>query len=169
MGDQHGSGAGAAVDHVGLSVADLDAALAWYAAALGWRAAASFAIDPLGLRGAFVVSPEGQAIELLERRGSAGGLRPADPQEALLTRGYGHVCLRVDDTDAWHARLLAAGAAERMAPGNAPEPGVRFSFVADPEGNLIELLDRPHPVGAAVRGASRTDADAAALQGRLDR
>jgi glyoxylase I family protein len=53
----------------------------------------------------------------------------------------------VDDTDAWHARLVAAGATERQAPGHAPEPGVRFSFVADPEGNLIELLDRPHPVG----------------------
>ena len=137
----------AALDHVGLSVGDLDAALHWYADALGWRAAAPFTVAPIGLRGAFVVSEDGHAIELLERRGSGAGMRAQDPQQALLTRGFGHVCLRVDDTDAWHARLLAAGATERQAPGDAPEPGVRFSFVADPEGNLIELLDRPSPVG----------------------
>lgn len=137
----------ASIDHVGLSVEDLDGQLAWYAAAFGWRIASPFAIPPLGLRGAFVVSDDGQAIELLERRGSASGLRAPDPQVALLTRGFGHVCVRVDDTDAWHARLLAAGAQERLAPGDAPEPGVRFSFVADPEGNLVELLDRVGGVG----------------------
>lgn len=147
--------AGAALDHVGLSVGDLDAALRWYADALGWRSAAPFIVEPLGLRGAFVVSADGHAIELLERRGSGAGLRADDPQRALLTRGYGHVCLRVDDTDAWHARLLAAGATERQAPGDAPEPGVRFSFVADPEGNLIELLDRPSPVGAPATSGKR--------------
>ncbi|WP_375387069.1 VOC family protein [uncultured Amnibacterium sp.] len=141
----------AAIDHVGLSVGDLDAQLAWYAAAFGWRVAAPFAIPPLGLRGAFVVSEDGQAIELLERQGSGGGLRAPDPQAALLTRGLGHVCVRVDDTDAWHARLLAAGAEERLPPGDAPEPGVRFSFVADPEGNLVELLDRPGPVRSTPR------------------
>jgi catechol 2,3-dioxygenase-like lactoylglutathione lyase family enzyme len=30
-----------------------------------------------------------------------------------------------------------------MPPGPSPEPGVRMAFVADPEGNLIELLHRP--------------------------
>jgi hypothetical protein len=29
-----------------------------------------------------------------------------------------------------------------MSPSQSPEPGVRISFVSDPEGNLIELLDR---------------------------
>ncbi len=144
--------AGAALDHVGLSVGDLDAALRWYTQALGWQAASSFSVAPVGLRGAFVVSEDGHAIELLERQGSGTGLRAHDPQQALLTRGYGHICLRVDDTDAWHARLLAAGATERQPPGDAPEPGVRFSFVADPEGNLIELLDRPSPVGTPATG-----------------
>jgi glyoxylase I family protein len=30
-----------------------------------------------------------------------------------------------------------------MPPCAAPEPGVQMAFVADPEGNLIELLHRP--------------------------
>jgi predicted enzyme related to lactoylglutathione lyase len=29
-----------------------------------------------------------------------------------------------------------------MPPQPAPEPGVRMSFLADPEGNLIELVQR---------------------------
>ena len=29
-----------------------------------------------------------------------------------------------------------------MPPSPSPEPGVRIAFVADPEGNLIELVDR---------------------------
>jgi len=34
------------------------------------------------------------------------------------------------------------GARPVMAPRPSPEPGVRMAFVADPEGNLVELLDR---------------------------
>ena len=136
-------------DHVGLSVADLEAQVAWYCAALDLTVVAPFEVAGLGLRGAFVVGEPGLAIELLERAGSAPGIQAADQAEALLTRGYGHVCLRVDDVDSVHARLLAAGAAERMPPQQAPEPGVRMSFVSDPEGNLIELVDRATPAGFA--------------------
>jgi catechol 2,3-dioxygenase-like lactoylglutathione lyase family enzyme len=96
----------------------------------------------------FVVGSNGLAIELLERRGSVPGIQAADQAEALLTRGYGHICLRVSDVDELHHRLLSAGALERMAPQQSPEAGVRMSFVSDPEGNLIELLDRTGAVGS---------------------
>lgn len=134
-------------DHVGLSVADLDRQAAWYCAAFDLHETTPFEVAPLGLRGTFVVGAPGLAIELLERQGSGPGIQAADQAEALLTRGYGHVCIRVEDVDATHARLLALGAGERMPPQAAPEPGVRMSFVSDPEGNLIELLDRAGPVG----------------------
>jgi catechol 2,3-dioxygenase-like lactoylglutathione lyase family enzyme len=136
-------------DHVGLSVADLDQQVAWYCAAFDLSVVSPFEVPHLGLRGAFVIGEPGLAIELLERTGSTPGIQAADQAEALLTRGYGHICLRVDDVDAVHARLLAAGAAERLFPQPAPEAGVRMSFVADPEGNLIELVDRAGPVGSA--------------------
>jgi catechol 2,3-dioxygenase-like lactoylglutathione lyase family enzyme len=136
------------LDHVGLSVADLDAQVAWYCRALGLRESTPFTIPPLGLRGTFVIGDEGLAIELLERQGSQPGLQAPDTATALLTRGYGHICLRVDDVEGTHARLIAEGASERMAPQDAPEAGVRMSFVADPEGNLIELLNRRGPVGS---------------------
>jgi len=135
-------------DHVGLSVADLDAQVAWYRRAFGFTEATPFEVAPLGLRGTFLVGEMGLAIELLEREGSAPGIQATDQAEALLTRGYGHICLRVDDVDLLHAWLVEIGAGERMPPQLAPEPGVRMSFVSDPEGNLIELLDRAGPVGS---------------------
>ena len=46
------------------------------------------------------------------------------------------------DLDGTHVRLLGHGAREVMPPQPAPEPGVRMSFLADPEGNLIELVQR---------------------------
>lgn len=137
----------AAFDHAGLSVGDLDAMAAWYAQALGLRRTNKGGLPAIGLEVEFVVSPEGWAIELLHIDGSGGGLRAPDPNTALKTQGYGHIALRVADVDASFAQLIAAGASERMAPRQSPEPGVRMAFVADPEGNLIELLDRPGPAG----------------------
>lgn len=136
------------LDHVGLSVADLDAQASWYSNALGLEQNTSFEVESLQLRGMFLTSPSGIAIELLQRSGSRSGLQASSPAEALLTQGYGHICLRVEGVDSLHAQLVAAGATERMAPQQSPEPGVRMSFVADPEGNLIELLDRKGPVGS---------------------
>jgi len=129
-------------DHVGISVADLEKAVAWYSAALDLREESSFALPHYDFRGVILVSPTGFRIELLERTGSTPGLSAPDPHTAALTHGYGHMALRIDDVDAAFEELLAAGASERMAPRDAPTPGLRMAFVADPEGNLIELLNR---------------------------
>jgi glyoxylase I family protein len=53
------------------------------------------------------------------------------------------VAFDVTDLDAAYDRALARGARPVMPPCPAPEPGVRMAFIADPEGNLIELLHRP--------------------------
>jgi lactoylglutathione lyase len=133
----------ATFDHVGISVADLGQATDWYCAALGLAREFEFEVPHVGLRGAMLLGASGYRVELLERRGSARpGPAPGSPDEAALRRGYGHMCLDVPDVDAAHAALLAAGAADRMPPRSSPEPGVRMAFVADPEGNLIELIDR---------------------------
>ena len=135
--------AAATFDHVGISVADLGTAADWYCAALGLAREFEFEVPHAGLRGAMLLSPGGYRVELLERGGSARhGAAPGGPAEAALQRGYGHMCLDVPDVDAAHAALLAAGAADRMSPRASPERGVRMAFVADPEGNLIELIDR---------------------------
>jgi glyoxylase I family protein len=136
------------LDHVGLSVGDLDAQARWYSEAFGLSTTGFFEIPPLGLRGLFLVAAEfgGLTLELLEREGSKAQPVARDQAESLLTRGIRHLCVRVPDVDAAFERLIALGAAERMPPQPSPQPGVRMCFVADPEGNLIELIDRTHPV-----------------------
>jgi lactoylglutathione lyase len=126
--------------HVGLSVADLDEAIAWYHEALGLEVEFRFEIP--ALRGAMVRSPGGLRMELLERPGSQAGINGSHPDAALLTRGYGHIALTVEGLAETYARLLDAGAAAVWEPRPSPEPGVRMAFVHDPEGNLIELLER---------------------------
>jgi catechol 2,3-dioxygenase-like lactoylglutathione lyase family enzyme len=129
------------LDHAGLNVADLDAASAFYARAFGFAVEVRFEL-PGGIRGAMLDLPAGGRLELFERPGSAPGPAPESPIAALATRGYGHCALSAPDIDAVYGRALEAGAAERVSPRPSPEPGVRFAFVADPEGNLVELVER---------------------------
>lgn len=133
------------LDHIGLSVEDLDAQVEWYGQTLGMRMVDAFRVEQLNIRGAFMISEDGLVLELLERTGSSAGMQADSPAEALMTRGYGHICLRVSNVDAAHAKLLAAGGRERLAPQPSPEAGVNMSFIADPEGNLIELIDSQGP------------------------
>jgi lactoylglutathione lyase len=131
------------LDHVGLNVADLAAAEAWYAAAFGLEREFATRIEAVDLDIVMLRNPElGHRVELLSRPGSGPGLRAADPAEAALTEGFGHIAFDVAGLRAMHSRLLGLGAREIMAPSPSPEPGVSMSFLADPEGNLIELLER---------------------------
>ncbi|WP_335976780.1 VOC family protein [Streptomyces sp. CA2R106] len=129
-------------DHVGVSVPDLAAATAWYCATLGLSAAPPFAVPGTDLSGVMLLHPSGYRIELLHRPSARPGAAAPTALEAAGTHGYGHICLCVPDVDAEFARLVAAGAAQSMPPCASPRPGARMAFVADPFGNLIELLDR---------------------------
>lgn len=141
-----------ALDHVGLSVNDLDAQADWYSRALGLEIREPGSIPAVGLRVVFLVDPEHKwALELLHRPGSeAVGPAASTAPEHVLTQGYRHFCLRVADVDVMYDRLMAAGASSIMPPSESPVSGVRVAFVADPEGNFIEMLDRPGPPGAPV-------------------
>ena len=61
-----------------------------------------------------------------------------------LGNGYGHVAFCVDDLDAEHARMSAAGLSPRKLVDFAPggEVIARFFFVQDPDGYEIEVLQR---------------------------
>jgi lactoylglutathione lyase len=131
-----------ALDHAGLSVASLDAALAFYAAAFGFEVEFAFEL-PDGVRGRMLRLDSGGRLELFERPDSDGGLRADSPLAALATRGYGHFAVCSPDIDPVWEQALKAGARAHVSPRPSPEPGVRFAFLADPEGNLVELVERP--------------------------
>ena len=126
--------------HVGVSVSDLDQARKWYADVLGMTEGYAFEIPPVGVRGCFMEG-YGTRVELLERAGSDPGIGGQDPPAALLTHGYGHVAFAADDLDETFAEFVARGATPVWGPRPSPEPGVRMAFIADPDGNLIEIVD----------------------------
>jgi lactoylglutathione lyase len=128
------------LDHSGLSVGDLDRAVAFYGDAFGFASEFEFALGEI--RGVMLRLETGGRLELFERPDSAGGLRASSPIEALATRGFGHFAVNAPDIDALFAAAVVAGAVEKVSPRPSPEPGVRFAFLADPEGNLVELVER---------------------------
>jgi len=131
------------LDHVGLNVADLAAAQAWYEQAFGYVEDLAVRIDALDLDIVMLIHPARRdRLELLYRPGGRPGLRADNPPDAVLTLGFGHVAFDVQGVDEAFDRLVALGARPVMPPRPSPEPGVRMAFVADPEGNLVELLDR---------------------------
>jgi glyoxylase I family protein len=131
------------LDHVGLNVSDLAAAEQWYAATLGYERDFVARLDTFELDIVMLIHPaRGDRLELLHRPGSRPGLRADTPPEAVLTEGFGHVAFDVAGVDETFERLVSLGARPVMEPRPSPEPGVRMAFVADPEGNLVELLDR---------------------------
>jgi catechol 2,3-dioxygenase-like lactoylglutathione lyase family enzyme len=142
----------ARLDHVGLAVADLGAAAAWYCDVFGLEPELSLRVEAIDLSIEMLIHPAfGYRVELLHRpgtgdgasSGAGSGRKPAHPAAAALRAGFGHVAFGVADLDGAFDRAVARGARPVMPPCPAPEPGVRMAFVADPEGNLIELLHRP--------------------------
>ncbi|MEN1889715.1 VOC family protein [Streptomyces mirabilis] len=130
-------------DHIGLSVDDLERQLRFYIEAFGFRDQHRSEIPAAGIRMAVLSNPAGGAIELTERVGSAPQ-HFADPFEGAGVQGYFHWALTVDDLDTTIATAVACGARAISPPAPARRPGIRFAYVADPEDNLIELLQHTH-------------------------
>lgn len=61
------------LDHVGLTVADLEAMRDWYAAALDLEVELEFALDHVAFRGVMLRSADGWRLELLDRTTASSG------------------------------------------------------------------------------------------------
>ncbi len=75
-------------------------------------------------------------VELTVNHGRAEPYNPGD--------GYGHIAFAVDDLAAEHARFEREGLSPRPLKemGHGGKPLARFFFVQDPDGYLIEVLQR---------------------------
>ena len=137
----------AVLDHVGIAVASLDQALAFYRDVLGLEVEPPEEIASQRVRAHFVAVGDA-TLELLEPT-------TADSPIArfLEKRGPGmhHVALRVDDIDAALAELKARGV--RLI-DETPRPGAHGSRVAflhpsSTHGVLVELKQPPSPSASA--------------------
>ena len=95
----------ARLDHVGLAVGDLQAAVSWFCEVFGLVPELTLRVDALDLSIEMLVHPVyGYRLELLHRPGSLAGRKPGTPGEAALREGYGHVAFDVTDLDGGYRR-----------------------------------------------------------------
>lgn len=151
-----------AVAHVGMTVTDLDAAVAWYADVLGLEplgppvsvqageghdgrlAEEVFGAGFGGFRQAHLAGANGTALELFqfvdpasERRGGAFDFR-----NTVIF----HVCLVAREIERTADRIAALGGRRRMERAAPIFPGepYRACYCEDPFGNVIELYSHSH-------------------------
>ena len=130
----------AILDHIGIAVRDLDAALAFYRDALGLEVESSEEVASQRVRAHFIDA--GAKLELLE----------ATAPDSTIARyvekrgpGLHHITLRVDDVKAALAQVKARGA--RLI-DEQPRPGAEGALVAfihpsSAHGVLVELKQPP--------------------------
>lgn len=130
-----------AIDHVGIAVADLDAAIGFYEAAFGMRAVHTETNHEQGVREAMLaVGDSGSYVQLL------APLTPDSTIGKFLTAkgpGIQQMAYRVADIDEVCARLTAAGVRLLYDTPRTGTAGSRVNFVHPKSsgGVLVELVE----------------------------
>lgn len=122
------------IDHFAVVTTDVARAARFYTELLGFRETMRLETSHSGTI-IFIGLGEAQ-LELF-----GGGTPRSGPAEGRPV-GFTHIALKVDDIDADYERLAAAGIAFDMKPTTV-ESGLRIAFFKDPDGNTIELMQRP--------------------------
>lgn len=122
----------AGVDHLAIAARDPAALADWYCATLGFRA----------------VSDNGKERPTRLLAGSGGGMIEMMPDDGtppvtreLFARGISHLAIRVSDLDAALARLRGLGV--EVAEPVPAAGGGRVATFRDPEGNVVQVVERP--------------------------
>ncbi len=136
---------------VGLCVGDLDHLARFYVDGVGCTEVFRAAIPPalsgpvgLGLDGvevAWLETPWGERLKLLSPQEPAQP--PARRSHLASVRGWAYLTFFVDDLEGTCRRMVEAGATVLSASNPVDAgPAGRIVFLADPEGNGLELVER---------------------------
>ncbi len=138
--------------HLGLCVADLDAAMRFYCEGLGFSAAERFDLDdemlpglgaslevagPVAVASQFIRLGD-MAIELLHYTSPTASGTPSTSRGHL---GLTHLAFHVDDLEASLARAIEHGGT--LLESTRGSLGVELVFLADPDGTRVELMEMP--------------------------
>ena len=127
--------AGVKFNHVAFRVRDFDASIEWYAKAFGATEAFRASKEDGSPQLVYLELADGQFIELFP-----DGKNPIEqPKDPI---GYGHFCVTVSDLDAALQHLETLGIEPTMTPRTG-RAGQKLTFIADPDGNRIELMEIP--------------------------
>jgi catechol 2,3-dioxygenase-like lactoylglutathione lyase family enzyme len=135
------------LEHVGLSVSDLDRSMAFYCDLLGFRVLRIIDCRPEGKLGEVTNIPGacarlahlalGDAIlELLEYKYPHG--RAVPPEYTMADIGFSHICLASEDIMSDYLALKSSGVRFFTEPLEY-RPGVRMAYFYGPDGEACEL------------------------------
>lgn len=141
------------LNHIALSVPDIQRAVDFYCGQLGFNKVGDFSWDAdsetsdtvteitriPGTSGVAVhLRGPDFLLEIFQFKSADPEPSHQDPQRPVVDHGYTHFCLAVKDLDAEYRRLKDAGMAFHGEPVTVM-PGVRCVYGRDPFGNVIEL------------------------------
>ena len=124
---------------LGISVADIDKTTKWYVDMLGFKVTKELSMGQAGGKLRFLENGN-ERLELVYAPGTKlGEQRPMPPAPAM--NGFVQIAMEVPDLDVARAALVAKGAApSEITP--IPPLGIRVFFMRDPEGNIVELVQK---------------------------
>jgi catechol 2,3-dioxygenase-like lactoylglutathione lyase family enzyme len=150
----------ASIGHVGITVPDLDAAVAWYGDLFGWRLLMGpvelrhddarvgdqvrdvFGHERIAFRQAHLITPDGIGVELFE---FVEPLTDARASFDYWRVGVFHLCVVAPDIDAMALRIEERGGRRRTSVREIfPGEPYRFCYCEDPFGNVVELATHSH-------------------------
>ncbi len=145
------------LDHVGLTVQDLDRSVQFYCTVLdcvvreravitGPEVESLTGVSGAVIHTADLTLSDGGMLELLQYVGPARMVLAQRRSEA----GHSHIAFSVDDVDATRMRALNAGALDCSVAVKLNEPGsswdqARVCYALDPDGRTIEFVERSAP------------------------
>jgi catechol 2,3-dioxygenase-like lactoylglutathione lyase family enzyme len=144
------------VNHLNIVVADVDRSLAFYVGLLGMQV--TFETELIGEWIDTVVGLTGAHARCVFVQPTGGGCRlellqyiyppgvTVEPNRIANTLGLRHFALDVNDLDALHRRLTAAGVEAISAPVTVPfrlMEGIqkRLCYLRDPDGVIVEICE----------------------------
>ena len=125
--------------HIGISVANLDRSLDWYGKHFGFKERSRTVLDS-GLKIVYI-SNGWFEIEVFEQPDSQA-LPEVDREvgSSFAVQGYKHFAFEVEDVDAYWTQLVEKGLTQVAEPKTNEDLGVRYCFISDPDGILLEFL-----------------------------
>ncbi len=148
------------IDHVGITTASLERALHFYRDLLGFgvlsvtredrpELAQLMGLDEIDVLLADLDAGDGQLVELVQYVSPAGGTASYVSQDAGAVHfsfTVGHLGHIQEVLAAEGVHIISARSITLDDPGT-PWDGVKLLFVRDPDGAIIELIERPMPDG----------------------
>jgi catechol 2,3-dioxygenase-like lactoylglutathione lyase family enzyme len=134
---------------VTISVENLDEQARWYRDTLGFAEIARATADRNGLAYA-ILERRGYHIELVHDGRARGGVFRPDPPAHTSLFGMSQLVFETHDLNALQTALAARGAV-MLGDVQLGKDGARSVYLRDPEGNLVQFLQRPPTQAAASR------------------